>query len=212
VAHRKVDLPADRYDERWAAMAAAGQEIHGEADLVETLLLEHRLRDGLGEGPAPAVLDAGCGTGRVGVELARRGCSVTGVDLDPALLDAARAKDPGPRWVTADLATMADDVAPGPFAAAVAAGNVMIFVARGTEGAVIANLAARLAPGGLLIAGFQLRHGRLGIEEYDELCTAAGLEPIAHWATWQRAPLGDDPDYLVAVSRRPRSGTPSPAR
>ena len=86
MTHRRVDLSPDQYDERWAALAATGEEIHGEVDLVEALLLEHGLTG--------AVLDAGCGTGRVAVELAARGHAVTGVDLDPALLDAARVKDP----------------------------------------------------------------------------------------------------------------------
>ena len=52
------------YDARWDEMAAAGDNIHGEADLVSFLLAQtggHR------------VLDAGCGTGRVAVELSRRG-------------------------------------------------------------------------------------------------------------------------------------------
>lgn len=195
VTHRRVDLSPDRYDERWAALAAAGEEIHGEVNLVEALLRER--------GSTGAILDAGCGTGRVATELAARGHTVTGIDLDPALLDAARAKDARPRWITADLATLDPDVAPGPFAAAVAAGNVMIFVARGTERTVVANLAARLEPGGLLIAGFQVRRDRLGIDEYDEHCAAAGLEPVAHFATWTREPLGASPDYVVAVSAAP---------
>ena len=194
MTHRRVDLPPDQYDERWAALAASGQEVHGEVNLVEALLREHGLT-----GP---VLDAGCGTGRVAVELTARGHEVTGVDLDPALLDAARAKDRRPQWITADLALLGPEVAPGPFAAVVAAGNVMIFVARGTEAAVLANLAARLQPGGLLIAGFQVRAGRLGIDEHDEHCAAAGLEPVAHFATWERDPLGAAPDYVVAVHRR----------
>ena len=195
VTHRRVDLPPDQYDERWAALAAAGEEIHGEVNLVEALLQEH--------GVSGAILDAGCGTGRVAAELAARGHTVTGIDLDPALLDAARAKDPRPEWITADLAAIGPDVAPGPFAAVVAAGNVMIFVARGTERTVVTNLAARLDPGGLFIAGFQVRRGRLGIDEYDEHCAAAGLTPVAHFATWAGDPLGPSPDYVVAVASAP---------
>ena len=48
---------------------------------------------------------------------------------------AARAKAPALAWQEADLASLPADLAPGPFAAAVLAGNVMIFVARGSEGA-----------------------------------------------------------------------------
>jgi SAM-dependent methyltransferase len=207
VTNRRVELPPDRYDERWAALAASGHEVHGEVDLVEALLAE-QVAVGDAAGDPARVLDAGCGTGRVAVELARRGFATVGVDVDRTLLDAARTKAPELAWIEADLATIDAGVAPGPFAAAVAAGNVMIFVAPGTETAVVANLAARLAPGGLLVAGFQLARGRLTIADYDAAAAAAGLEPVAHWSTWDRAPLPDRSDYVVAVHRRP-AGQPS---
>ena len=41
------------------------------------------------------VLDAGCGTGALAVELARRGAEVLAVDLSPTLLDLARERLPG---------------------------------------------------------------------------------------------------------------------
>ena len=75
----------DAYDERWRKLAAAGQGIHGEADLIESLLRETG---------GSRVLDAGCGTGRVATELAARGFSVVGMDLDEQMLDTARAKAP----------------------------------------------------------------------------------------------------------------------
>src|SRR5262249_52936492 len=132
---RRVPLPPDRYDKRWEELAATGADIHGEADLVAALV---------GPPAAGAVLDAGCGTGRVAIELARTGHAPVGIDLDPALLDRARAKAPELEWHEGDLAALPADVAPGPFAAAVLAGNVMIFVARGTEATVVANVARRL--------------------------------------------------------------------
>ena len=109
--------------------------------------------DGLVGGAGSRILDAGCGTGRVAIELARRGYDTVGVDVDPDLLARARAKAPTLTWIEGDLAALPPDVAPGPFAAAVLAGNVMIFVAPGTEGAVLANVATRLAPGGLVDRG-----------------------------------------------------------
>jgi SAM-dependent methyltransferase len=42
-----------------------------------------------GVGPGASLLDAGCGTGRYAVELARRGFVVTGIDRSPALLAEA---------------------------------------------------------------------------------------------------------------------------
>jgi len=189
-AHRKVPLAPDQYDRRWEELAAAGADVHGEADLVAHLV---------GRPPA-RILDAGCGTGRVAIELARRGYEAVGVDVDADLLDRARTKAPGLEWHLGDLTALADTVR-GPFDAAVLAGNVMIFVARGTEGAVLAEVAERVAPGGLVIAGFQLT-GRLPLDAYDALASAAGLAPVARFATWDRAPFVAGGDYVVAVDSK----------
>ncbi len=164
--------------------------MHGEATLVAALV----------DPPGP-VLDAGCGTGRVAVELARQGYATVGIDVDPALLDRARAKAPDLEWHLGDLAALPGTTAPGPFAAAVLAGNVMIFVAQGTEADVLANVAARAEPGGLVIAGFQLT-GRLSLAEYDAAAAAAGLEPVTRFATWDRAPFLDGGDYVVTVDSK----------
>ncbi len=169
------------YDLRWKRLADAGESIHGEADLVESLL---------GGCAGRSVLDAGCGTGRVAIELARRGADVVGVDLDPAMLAAAREKAPGLRWIRGDLCDFdACEDRPWPFDAIVLAGNVMIFVAPGSEQRVVANLAGMLAPDGLLVAGFQLKAGRAGVERYDRWADAAGLELRHRWATWDREPF-----------------------
>jgi SAM-dependent methyltransferase len=184
---RRVPLSPEGYDERWTALAASGQDVHGEASLVDGLL-----------DPGATILDAGCGTGRVAIELTRRGHRTVGVDVDAELLARARAKAPSLEWIEGDLARLPPDVAPGPFAAAVLAGNVMVFVARGTEGAVLANLAARLATGGLVVAGFQLSD-RLSLTEYDAHARAAGLELAARWATWDRAPWAGSGDYAVSA-------------
>ena len=174
------------YDQRWEELAAAGQSVHGEADLVEAL------------GPR-SVLDAGCGTGRVAIELARRGIEVVGVDVDPSMLDVARSKQPDLPWIVADLT----DVDLGrTFDVVVLAGNVMIFLAPGTEGQVVANLARHVAPGGFLVAGFALQPGRLDLAAYDGHAGAAGLVPADRWATWDRQPF-EGGDYAVSVHRRP---------
>ena len=188
---RRVPLSPERYDQRWEELAASGADVHGEADLVAHLV---------GPPAGRAVLDAGCGTGRVAIELARRGYPTVGLDVDPTLLDRARAKAPTLRWYEGDLADLPPEVAPGPFAAAVLAGNVMIFVAPGTEAAVLEHVAARLAPGGLLVAGFQLT-GRLTWDDYAAAAAGAGLDPVARWSTWERAPFTGR-DYVVAVDSK----------
>jgi SAM-dependent methyltransferase len=180
----------DDYDARWRELAASGQNVHGEADLVESLLLESG---------GTSVLDAGCGTGRVAIELAGRGFSVVGVDADAPMLAAAKSKAPDLCWVEADLADLGSAV-PGPFDLALLAGNVMIFLEPGTEARTLAALAARLAPGGLLVAGFSVRADRLPLERYDRLAADAGLEPVSRWATWDGEPF-EGGDYAVSVHR-----------
>ena len=79
------------------------------------------------------------------MELARRGLDVVGVDLDDEMLAVARDKAPLLHWVEADLV----DVDLGrTFDGVVMAGNVMIFLTPGTEGAVVANLTRHLEDGG----------------------------------------------------------------
>jgi SAM-dependent methyltransferase len=185
----------EEYDARWRAMAARGENPHGEADFVDDLLQR------TGAPADAAILDGGCGTGRVAVELARRGYQLVGLDLDAAMLASARAKPEPVEWVLGDLATAALGRT---FAAVVLAGNVMIFLAPGSEGAVVANLAGHLVPGGLLVAGFQLRDEHLTLATYDRRAAESGLELVERWATWDREPWTDAGAYAVSVHRRPR--------
>jgi SAM-dependent methyltransferase len=160
--------------------------VHGEAAFVEALGVR-------------SVLDAGCGTGRVAIELARRGLEVVGVDRDHEMLEAARRKAPELEWHQGDLALVA---LPRSFDSVLLAGNVMIFVDPGTEKAVVSNLTSHLTPGGLIVAGFQILPGRLTIAEYDQAAASAGLDPVERWATWDREPWSDDAVYAVSVHRR----------
>lgn len=176
------------YDARWRRLADSGANIHGEADLVEVLLRESG---------GMSVLDAGCGTGRVAIELAARGFTVVGVDADARMLATAQSKAPDLEWIHADLSAL-DPAASGPFDLVLLAGNVMIFLEPGTEAAALQQLTARLAPGGLLVAGFSVRADRMSLQRYDELAGAAGLSPVARWATWDREPF-DGGDYAVSV-------------
>jgi SAM-dependent methyltransferase len=174
------------YDERFDWLAAQGHDVHGEANLVETLGVR-------------SVLDAGCGTGRVAIELGRRGLDVVGVDLDAAMLSVARQKAPLIPWVRADLV----DVDLGRlFEGIVMAGNVMIFVTPGTEGTVLANLSRHLEDEGLLVAGFSLGPGRLPLDTYDDLARSEGLDLVERWADWDRTPYAAGADYAVTIHRR----------
>ena len=176
----------DAYDAPYERRAADGENVHGEADFVERL----RVR---------SVLDAGCGTGRIARELARRGLDVVGVDLDPDMLSTARRKAPTLEWHLADLETV--DLG-RTFEVILAAGNVMIFLTPGSQQAVLHTLARHLAPGGLLVAGFQLTSGRMDLDLYDRLARQAGLTLVQRYATWDEDPWQPGGDYAVSVHRR----------
>ncbi|MCB0930370.1 MAG: class I SAM-dependent methyltransferase [Mycobacterium sp.] len=192
---QRADVPrGDDYDARWRALAATGTNIHGEADLVESMLAENGGR---------TVFDAGCGTGRVAIELARRGIAVVGADVDAGMLGTARTKAPDLTWIEADLADLAE--VGGPFDLVLLAGNVMIFLEPGTEERVVANLVGLLVPGGLLVAGFSLRPGRLSVDRYDELTASAGMTFWQRFSTWDREPF-DGGDYAVSAHRRTAPG------
>jgi SAM-dependent methyltransferase len=178
------DVPrGDDYDRRFQQLAASGVDVHGEATFVASL-------------EPTSVLDAGCGTGRVAIELAHRGIDVVGVDVDAAMLEAARRKAPALTWVRADLSTL--DLGRR-FDVVVMAGNVLLFVAPGTEAAVVERLGAHLVAGGRLVAGFSL--GSVTLADYDAMAVAAGLTLEARFATWERAPFAEGGDYAVSVHR-----------
>jgi 2-polyprenyl-3-methyl-5-hydroxy-6-metoxy-1,4-benzoquinol methylase len=172
----------DAYQRRFDDLAASGIDVHGEANFVMRF--------------APSsVLDAGCGTGRVAVELARRGVDVVGVDLDASMLETARAHAASLTWIEHDLATLALDRT---FDVVVMAGNVLLFTAHGTQRAVVAGCARHVGTHGVLVTGFQLGRG-YDLASYDADCDAAGLRLVDRYATWDGAPYAGD-DYAVSVS------------
>jgi SAM-dependent methyltransferase len=182
------DVPrGSAYDRRFDRLAASGMDVHGEAALVASY------------GPT-SVLDAGCGTGRVAIELSRQGYDVVGVDVDAAMLHEARTKAPALTWLEGDLTDPALTFG-RTFDVVVMAGNVLLFVPTGTEGQVIANAARLLSPGGRLVAGYSIRRGGLQPAVHDAYARAAGLELEDRWATWDRRPWSPGGDYAVSVHR-----------
>ena len=177
----------DAYQSRFDALAASGTDVHGEASFVCAL------------DPVPAsVLDAGCGTGRVAIELARRGVSVVGVDVNVSMLATARRAAPAIEWIEHDLVAL--DLA-RTFDAVLMAGNVPLFTPAGTHAGVVAGCARHVGSGGALVAGFQLGRG-YPLEDYDEHCVAAGLQLVERFSTWDRAPFEPGDGYAVSVHRR----------
>ena len=183
----RVDL--NEYHVRWQQMEQRGEASHGEADFIESL-------------QPTSVLDAGCGMGRVAIELHRRGVDVEAADLDDDLLAFARADAPQMTWHLANLATASF----GRLYELVAMpGNVMIFCRADDRANIVANLSSHLSEGGLMVAGFSLqtRAGALTLDEFDASCAAAGLTLVDRFATWDRAPF-EGGDYAVSVHQRIR--------
>ncbi|HWE89088.1 MAG TPA: class I SAM-dependent methyltransferase [Pseudonocardiaceae bacterium] len=177
------------YIERFRAMARAGDDLAGEARFVDAMA------------PRGArILDAGCGPGRLGGYLATVGHQVVGVDVDPALIEAAEQDYPGPRWLVGDLAEL-DLPARGiaePFDVIVSAGNVMAFVAPSTRIQVLSRLRAHVADDGRAAIGF----GAGRDYEFDEFlndAVDAGFAPDLLLSTWDMRPFTDDSDFLVAL-------------
>ncbi|MGH7922811.1 MAG: class I SAM-dependent methyltransferase [Candidatus Dormibacteraceae bacterium] len=185
------------YVERFRSLAAAGADLNGEARFVDTMV-----------GRGSRILDAGCGPGRVGGELARRGHTVVGVDVDPVLIEAARRDHPQVRWLVADLADLdrsALDLVQ-PFDAIVCAGHVMPFLAPATRGDVLVAMRALLASGGRAVIGFGSGRG-YAFEDFFADAEAAGLESEVLLSSWDLRPFRPDSVFLVAILRT-RQGAP----
>ncbi len=189
-------LAARDYQRRFDDLEAAGQDVHGEAAFVASLVR----RPG-------RILDAGCGTGRVATRLTRLGYRVVGVDVDPEMIEVAGGRDRVTTFVQADLSRL--DL-PGPaFDAAVLAGNVVPLLVPGTLATVVRRLADHLAAGGLLISGFGLGDGHLplgcpvtDLATYDRSCEAAGLAFIARHGGWDEGRYVPGSGYAVSVHRK----------
>ena len=187
---RTVDLI--KYDQRWDAMAARGDSIYGEADFVERLIGDRKVR----------LLDAGCGTGRLAIEMVRRGHHAVGVDLDPDMIELAATKAPHINWHVADLSEMSLG---DKFDVIVMAGNIPLFCAPSSQAAIIKSLADHVDHGGYLISGFSLetRSNAYLRADYQRDASAAGLTEVVVYSTWDENPSGDTDDYTVMLHQKP---------
>jgi SAM-dependent methyltransferase len=184
---------SDWYVERFRAMAAAGDDLAGEARFVDALAPR-----------GSRILDAGCGPGRVGAFLDDLGHRVVGVDVDPVLIAAAEQDHPGPRWIVDDLAELdlTSDGNRAQFDVIVCAGNVMTFLAPSTRQDVLAGLRDHLAERGRIVIGFGAGRGYEFAEFFAD-ASAVGLVRELSVASWDMRPFSDDSDYLVAILGNP---------
>lgn len=179
---------SEDYAQRWKNFVAEGKDIDGEARFIDAMA------------PRGArLLDAGCGTGRVGGELARRGHTVVGVDIDPVLIGHARQDFPDCSWQVGDLAE--GQVPEGTFDIVFCAGNVITFLAPAGRRPALAALAGALAPTGRLVIGFGTDRG-YHPRQFAEDCEAVGLHSSLNLSTWDMKPYRSDADFLIAILER----------
>ncbi len=185
------------YDAPYEAREKAGVDVHGEANFIMDLLAKEPVQQSPWH-----LLDAGCGTGRVSIELALRGVEIVGVDLDAEMLGQAQRKAPHLDYRLGDLSTIQLGKQ---FDCVVMPGNVMIYLTGGTETAVVQNLSSHLKPNSLLIAAFELSPKSwtdMSISKYDQLCQAAGLQCVTRYSTWDGDLWQEGDNYAVSVHRR----------
>ncbi|MCT1384666.1 class I SAM-dependent methyltransferase [Brachybacterium sp. p3-SID1565] len=182
------------YADRWRRIEASGQDIHGEARLIDAMAAR-----------GSRVLDAGCGTGRLGGYLAGVGHHVTGVDLDPTLIGVARQDHPAARWETGNLAELDLRDEHGQrelFDLVVCAGNVLTFLSGAERVPALTRIAQHLAPDGRFVAGFGPGHG-YPVGRFEVDAASAGLRVQQRFAGWDLQPRGEgaegDDEFLVAV-------------
>ena len=195
IAHRQAGEDYARvYADRFRAMAARGEDVHGEATYVTGLV-----------DPPASVLDAGCGTGRIATRLHELGYDVVGVDVDENMLDVARADDPAVEWRAGDLATL--DLG-RTFDVVLLAGNIVPLLEPGTLPAVASRLAAHTASDGLVVCGFGLDPAHLPagcpvtpLVDVDAAMAAVGLDVVGRWSGWDRAPFDRGGGYVVTEHR-----------
>lgn len=169
------DAYADEYavSVAWRERAEAGGDAYGILpDLLELL----------GDISGCRVLDAGCGDGYLSRVLAARGAHVTGIDLSPRLIQAARDKNPAGDidYRVADLSR------PLPAAAAARFDAVASYLAlndvRDYRG-FIATLGAALSPGGRMVLAINNPYGAVIRTHVADYFDSGAMSPYrAFWA------------------------------
>ena len=84
----------------------------------------------------------------------------------------------------------------------VMAGDVLNYVAPGSESLVVSNLARHLDAGGALVSGASLAEPAQ-LTHYDNWCRAAGLLLDERYASWDGAPYDRPGHYAISIHRIP---------
>lgn len=116
-------------------------------DSAESALVDRHLGD------AHAVLEVGCGAGRVAIALAARGHDVTGIDISEAMIRAARERRPDLRFDVGDARALPYE--DGAFDATVFLANGVGHVPAADKPVAVRELARVTRPGGVVLVSFR---------------------------------------------------------
>lgn len=176
------------YAARWDMFKAQGRDIVGEARLIDALAPRHA-----------KILDAGCGTGRLGGYLAQQGHHVWGSDLDPILIERAKNDFPEASWMVGDLTK--NEVPEEKFDIVFSAGNVMTFIAPEDRMSALESMVQCLNPGGRLVIGFGAGRG-WDFTDFIEKVQDCGMKIQWLFSSWDLLPFEEDSNFLVAIFTR----------
>lgn len=192
---RPAGARLEEYVAKFTAKYDNGEDVAGEARFIDAIAERES-----------AIIDAGCGTGRVAAALNQAGHRVLGVDRSARLIEVAREYFPGVRYEVRDLL----ELGPTALVAAglpeqadivVLAGNVMPCLAPGTERDVLANLLGLLREGGQLVLGFRTDREYL-VSDLERHQRELGLAEMHRFSDWQLAPWRDDAPWIVSMMEK----------
>lgn len=182
----------EEYAQKFTSKYDAGEDVYGEARFVDAIAER-----------GSAILDGGCGTGRVGGALTQAGHRVLAVDRSDRLIEVARGYFPDTAYEVRDLLELSsDDLTtaglPEKVDIAVLAGNVLPCMAPGTERDALANLASLLTDDGRLVVGFHTdREYTVADLERDQ--RELNLTEQYRFSDWQLGPWRDDSSWIVSL-------------
>ena len=190
----QADAGSRGYGACFARLLQDGADVDGEARLADALA------------PREArVLDVGSGMGRVAAALRTRGHEVVAVEPDATLVEQSRRTYPDLPVVHADVL----DADPADLGRdhdlVVMVGNVMVFLAEGTEREVLRRVRDVLAPAGRVLVGFHLTGGPAAARDYPAAefvadAEASGLRVVHRFGSYELHEPTDE--YAVWVLAR----------
>lgn len=188
VESKRLGTPG--YSSHFERLVEEGADIVGEGRLADALVRR-----------GARILDVGSGMGRISAYLQGCGHEVVASEPDRELVEQSRRTYPELEVLPAEILELSPE-ALGTFDLVVVVGNVMVYVADGTEVACLTRMRELLAPGGRILVGFHLREGPSTARLYspDDFVAdveAAGLSVQHRFGGYALEPANDD--YAVWV-------------